>query len=269
MCGMAVVMTVPSRFSIKNAPATKSATIIARRVEAVSCMSDSTGQTTMSALSIIYNTVMSLSPVPIERDSMSDRIRKSILRRIAEGEYRPGHRLVELQLAEEFGTSQAPVREAFRQLEALYVLESKRYCGTRVRDVSVAERQQAYQVRAVLEELAARLAVPRPAEEWAPLRELAEAARQAAERGDVAGYAAKDLPFHRKIVELSGNEVLRRTWEQLGFELQTRIHLARNHANIERNASAHFDIVEALIDSDGERAGRLLRDHAMSFAQDA
>ena len=84
----------------------------------------------------------------LERESMSDRIRNAILRRIADGTYLPGHRLVELQLAKEFGTSQGPVREALRELETLQVVETKRYCGSSVREVPLKERQEAYEVRA-------------------------------------------------------------------------------------------------------------------------
>jgi len=199
---------------------------------------------------------------------MSDRVRNEILRRIADGVYLPGQRLIELQLAEEFGTSQAPIREALRELETLHVVEAKRYCGARVREVPLRERREAYQVRAVLEEFAAQLAAAQIAGQVDELRQLATEIMQAARKGDVAAYAAKDLPFHRKIMELSGNEVLLRNWDLLGFELQTRIHLSRNRANITRNALAHFEIVDALERGDGDAAGLILRGHAMSFVND-
>lgn len=199
---------------------------------------------------------------------MSDRIRKAILRRIADGVYLPGQRLTEMQIAEEFGTSQAPVREAFRDLETLHVVEAKRYCGTRVREVPLQERRQAYQVRAVLEEFAGRLAADLVQGQVSELRQLAAEIMQAAKEGDVDGYAAKDLPFHRKIVELSQNAVLLRSWDYLGFELQTRVHLSRNREGITTNASAHFAIVDALEKGDGDSAGRLLKAHSLSFVND-
>ena len=71
------------------------------------------------------------------RDSMRDQIRRELTKlRIVNGTYRPGERLVELQVAKEFNTSQAPVREAFRELEALRLVESQAYRGTRVREIS-------------------------------------------------------------------------------------------------------------------------------------
>jgi DNA-binding GntR family transcriptional regulator len=204
----------------------------------------------------------------LERESMSDRIRNAILRRIADGTYQPGHRLVELQLAKEFGTSQGPVREALRELETLQVVETKRYCGSSVREVPLKERQEAYEVRAVLEQYAAQLAAPYLKGNVEELHRLATEIMAAAEKGDVPEYAAKDLPFHRTIVEQSRNSVLLRNWEQLGFELQTRIHLSRNSEHLVANATAHFAIVNALNRGDGHAAGRLLRDHAMSFVND-
>jgi DNA-binding GntR family transcriptional regulator len=219
-------------------------------------------------LSIIYNTNVKTENGTLDRESMSDRVRNAILRRIAEGVYVPGQRLIEMQLAAEFGTSQAPVREALRELETLHVVEVKRYCGARVREISPKERLDAYQVRAVLEQFAAELAADRIGGDVRELRGLAKEIPKAAKKGDVPAYAEKDLPFHHRIVELSGNEVLLRKWEDLGFELQTRVHLSQNKSRIKHNAMAHFQIVDALEQGNGQTAGRLLREHAMSFLLD-
>ncbi len=72
----------------------------------------------------------------------------------------PGERLKEMALAREFEVSQAPVREAFRELETLGLLVSEHYRGTRVRGVSSQEIHDAYQLRGYLEEIAAQLIPP-------------------------------------------------------------------------------------------------------------
>ena len=95
---------------------------------------------------------------PLLRESTSARLRTLILQRIIDGQYPPGHRLKELQLAREFNTSQAPVREALRELEATGIIESEPHRGSRVRTVSERELGEAYKVRAVLEQLAGELA---------------------------------------------------------------------------------------------------------------
>src|SRR5262249_53910326 len=63
----------------------------------------------------------------VRRDCMRGQIRRELLRRIIEGHYKPGDRLVELQIAREFDTSQAPVREALRELEAVRLVETETY----------------------------------------------------------------------------------------------------------------------------------------------
>ena len=92
------------------------------------------------------------------RHCMSDRIRETLAQRIYDGELAPGDRLIELDIAREFDTSQTPVREALRELETLRLVESVPYRGTRVRGISDREMTEAYTVRGALEQLAGELA---------------------------------------------------------------------------------------------------------------
>src|ERR1700722_5482331 len=127
----------------------------------------------------------------LEREnSASARIRGVILQRISDGTYVPGERLKELTLAREFNVSQAPVREAFRALVSLGVLESKHYRGTHVRAVSVQETKDVYQLRGYLEEIAARL-IPELSLEQniGAIEALQGAMRTAALTGDMEGFA--------------------------------------------------------------------------------
>ena len=95
-----------------------------------------------------------------EQKSARDRIRWTLLKRISEGLYRPGERLKEMKLAQEFEVSQAPVREVFRELETLGLLVSRRYHGTHVREISSQENRDTYQLRGYLEEIAVQLIPP-------------------------------------------------------------------------------------------------------------
>ena len=95
----------------------------------------------------------------ITRSVLSDQVKGRLLQAILDGRYPPGARIVETRVAREFGTSQAPVREALRDLEALGVVEVTAFRGARVRHPSVAELLEAFEVRAVLETQAARLAL--------------------------------------------------------------------------------------------------------------
>lgn len=203
----------------------------------------------------------------LDRDCLSDQIRKALAERIISGALQPGERLVELKIAREFGASQTPVREALRELESLRLIESEPYRGTRVREVGAAEMGEAYAVRGVLERMAAEGAASALKGNVAGLRRSLAGLRKAARAGDREGYARHDLDLHRAIVVASGNRTLLHVWESLAFETRTRLVLARGTHDLVTLADWHVAVVDALEAGDGETAGRLLKEHADSFAE--
>ena len=100
-------------------------------------------------------------PRPLSRRVLADQVKERLLEDILSGRHAPDSRIVETAVAKELGTSQAPVREALRGLEALGVVEITPFRGARVRRPSRRDIIEAYAVRTSLEVLAARLAVPR------------------------------------------------------------------------------------------------------------
>jgi DNA-binding GntR family transcriptional regulator len=89
-------------------------------------------------------------PLPVRRSNLREQIKDVILQRIVEGVYGPGSRLVETRIAQELGVSQAPVREALRDLERLACVVHEPYRGCSVRAFSAAELMDAFPVRAAL-----------------------------------------------------------------------------------------------------------------------
>ena len=87
----------------------------------------------------------------ITRSVLSEQVKGRLLQAILDGRYPPGARIVETRVAKEFGTSQAPVREALRDLEALGVVETAPFKGARVRQPTTEELLEAFEVRAILE----------------------------------------------------------------------------------------------------------------------
>lgn len=202
---------------------------------------------------------------PLIRESTSTKLRTLILQRIIDGHYPPGHRLKEMELAREFNTSQAPVREALRELEATGVIESEPHRGSRVRTVSARELGEAYQVRAVLEQLAGELAAGRFGGREALLQRQADKVRRAYEHGNKEEYARHDLEFHRMIVAAAGNQVLLENWDALHFDIRTRLFLGHSTPGLQSTLDLHDEIVKALIDGKHKLAGRLLRAHSEAF----
>ena len=185
-----------------------------------------------------------------------------LLARILDGTYQPGDRLLELTIAHELKVSQGPVREALRELEALRLVESQTYRGTRVRGVNATEMREAFQVRAVLEEMAAQLAGDAFKGNVAALQTEVNALREAAKVCDAEAYAAHNLKLHRLIVEAADNAVLLRLWESLDLETRARICLSGSSIDLRAAAESHQTIVDALEEGGGRLAGRLLREHS-------
>lgn len=201
----------------------------------------------------------------IKRDCMRGHIRRALVERILDGTYQPGDRLIELQIAREFKTSQGPVREALRELEAMRLVENETYRGTRVRAISEQEMRDAGRVRGVLEAEAARIAAPLLKDDMGRIRAELEALRRAAVDQDIEGYARHNMAFHRVIVEAAGNTVLLRFWDSLMLEVRTRVGLSQLSLDLRKVAETHAPIVEALSRGDGEEAGRLIREHVEMF----
>jgi DNA-binding GntR family transcriptional regulator len=121
--------------------------------------------------------------------------------------------------------------------------------------------REAYQVRAVLEELAAQLASSQIEANPEPLIAEVTAMAAAGRLQDLDRFAEHDAAFHRLIVEASGNSVLLQVWDSLASETRTRINLLQATVSLEELAQLHQPIVDALVCGDGKTAGQLLRKH--------
>lgn len=197
----------------------------------------------------------------VHRDSMAERVKQELLSRIMSGELPPGTRLVELQIARELNTSQGPVREALRQLEAIDLVTTEPYKGSRVRDVTAQDIREAYMVRASLEELAGQLAANFLKGKVDLLRKEAEAIRKAARQKDIDLYAKHDHNFHCMIIEAAQNRILLRSWNALAFEVRIQMRLAKGKLNLSKVQEAHWEILKALDEGNGVLAGGLLQKH--------
>lgn len=194
----------------------------------------------------------------LHRTCMRDHIRNAIVSRILDGSAPPGTRLKEMTLAREFNVSQAPVREALRELEAIGLLESERYRGTRVRSIDMDELREAYELRAAIEESAARLAVPCDEADLDKLEGDLKLIHRAHREHDGDAFMDGAVNFHRHIVQMSGNKLYLRAWENMAWDIRARIAVQRIGL-IGVFAEERRDIIAALRKGDGERAGQLLR----------
>jgi DNA-binding GntR family transcriptional regulator len=205
---------------------------------------------------------------PFIRSNLREQIKDVLLQRIVAGEYQPGARLVETRIAQELGVSQAPVREALRDLEQLGCIVHEPFRGCSVRAFSAEELLEAFPVRAALEALAARLAAERISEdELLRLAELLDTMRGAAQRGDAHDQSQANASFHATIVRAARNPTLERQWSFLEPYSRTYLTVSQPGIDLLALSERHVPILEALRARDGEAAATAMHQHLMDAAE--
>src|SRR5260221_10631834 len=197
----------------------------------------------------------------VKRSTLKDQIKALLIKRILEGAYRSGDRLVELRIAREVGTSQAPVREALREHGRLRLVEKVPHKGTRVRSLGKQELLETFLVRGALEECATRLATPKLKTALAPLRAAMKEMVLAAKQKDLKKVVEASIGFHRLIVEAAGNRILLDTWLSLHIETHSLVTLLQSQLDLASVGRSHQAIVDAIATGDSEMAAKVARDH--------
>jgi DNA-binding GntR family transcriptional regulator len=200
--------------------------------------------------------------ISIQRSVLAEQVEDRLLQGILDGRFPPESRIVETRVARDLGVSQAPVREALRALEAIGLVEISPFQGARVRRPSLDELLEAFVVRCELECLAARLAVPLLTEadldEFAGLLTALASAAASGDRHEAAGH---DSAFHARLVHLSANRTLERTWGTVEPFSRTYITIASTKEGPGWTAHLHDAVLDALRARDPEAAQLALRVH--------
>lgn len=188
---------------------------------------------------------------------------EELRRAIVQGRIRPNERLIETELAEEYGVSRTPIREGLQRLSVEGLIEPLRR-GWRVREYSLDEIREIYEIRAALESYSARLAAERAGQ--SQLQAVMDIVNQRTFAPPIAG-AADELAiannqFHSAIVAAAGNDRLRQQVQQ-SAEYFFTYQLAKLYSaeEIGRSASEHTEIAAAMLRRDADEAGRLMRQH--------
>lgn len=203
----------------------------------------------------------------VARTVLREQVKELLIERIIRGELGPGAPLVETRIAQELGTSQAPVREALRDLALLRLVEAEPFRSARVRQFSRQDVLDIYGVRAALDDLAARRACSELAGDVVQLEAGLEEMRAAARSGDRAGLIRHDLEFHRQILDAAGNPALTQCWATLGVEAMLTLTIYRPMTDPLEVAESHIGIVEALRGNRPAAAGREARRHVELYAK--
>ena len=204
----------------------------------------------------------------LREHSLSSLAQQELERRIMSGEIAAGAKLNETAIAGALGVSRGPVREAFRALSQAGLVRVEKNRGVFVREVSLGEADEFYEVRAALEGLIGRLAARRITEdEVGRLRDIVKRMHgiKVGTNSNVGNYFALNVQFHDLLARAARNSALlanyRGTVAQL--DLYRRAAITQSLENIPISTREHEAITEAVAARDEARAEALLTEHVL------
>jgi len=196
-----------------------------------------------------------------KHQTLREKILETIRDAILKGSLKPGEKVAEPELAERFGISRTPIREAFRQLESegyLTVIPRK---GAVVAALSEKDVDEFYAIKSILEGYAAELAATRLSQkEIEKLQAINEKLRNLAAEGDVKNFYRAHNEFHDLFIKAADNQKLAELIQQLGMKF-LRLRMASLSAPGRMNISVaeHERLIEAFKMQDGHLAESLVK----------
>ena len=195
--------------------------------------------------------------------SLRAKVTKELRAAVISGRMRPGSVYSAPALAQEFGVSPTPVREAMVDLCSEGLVETVRNKGYRVTEVSDEDLDDITDLRLMIEPPAARRATTAATEaDIAALRQLADRIVEGARRSDLIDYTLADIDFHLKLLTLAGNARIVKTVADL--RAQTRLYGLMRLAQagqLESSAAEHHIIVDLMAEGDGPGVEAALARH--------
>ena len=197
-----------------------------------------------------------------ERQPESTRIASWLRDAILDGVRAPGGRLIERDLAAEFGVSRVPVRDALKVLVAEGLVELRPHTWAVVREFTDADLADLDEVRAVLEPLAFRLAAERHRRDGlARLQRSRELEETGARSGDGIGSRRAAADFHEIVTDLAENRLLSDMMKGIRSRLRWAL---SQHDDLQHISGEHVELFEAIKARDAERAAELAAAHVES-----
>lgn len=195
--------------------------------------------------------------------TLAESLRQKLEGGIAAGHLEPGSRLDEQEIAQRFGVSRTPVREAFRLMAANNLVELRGRQGAAVRSIKAQVLIEMFQVMAELEGLCARLAARRVSQAWgAEIGQIHQRLIVAGEAGDIDVFYDVNQEFHEAIYEASRNVFLADQTRKLRNQVAAyRRRVTRMPNRIADTVREHEAVMQAILAHDQERAHSAMRDH--------
>jgi phosphonate utilization transcriptional regulator len=199
----------------------------------------------------------------LQEHSLASLLEDELERLIFEGKLKVGERLNESWLAAHFKTSRGPLREALRALGEAGLVSFERNRGAFVREVSLDEAEELYDLRAALDDEVGRKVAGRINEEQTrALEELVAAMDKHIKTHDIKSYYQCNLRFHDLLLKYAGNKQLAEVYKRLVKALHLfRLRGLYAYGAAEMSNAEHTLIVKAVKMGDAETAGHTMRSH--------
>ena len=193
--------------------------------------------------------------------------RSRLARELFSGRFQARQSVQLREIAVAYELDNESVVKAFAEFQALGMVTLSGNSSAIVRSPNPDEIQEAYEVRAAIEEIAGRTAATVLKGYTSELRNELAAMRAAVAHGDLDACAEHDVKFHRNILQASQNDALLRVWETLSFELRIRAAIGKVSKALPEIVESHQPIIDALENGYEREAGLLLRNHVEGVLQ--
>lgn len=202
-----------------------------------------------------------------KNSTIAETILKNLSKEIVSGAIEPGMKLEEKTLADQYGVSRTPVRDALRQLASTGLVEFRPRRGVTVVNIGIERLLEMFETQSELEGLCARLAATRmTAVERLQLETLHENGKNTVDLGNTEEYSKLNEQIHELIYIGAHNKSM----HQITASFRQRLAPFRSSAffrtkgRIAESYQEHGQIIEAILNSDGDKAGKAAHDHTIS-----
>ena len=196
--------------------------------------------------------------------TLRERIVSSIRGAIVNGQLKAGTRIAEPELAERFGISRTPIREAFRQLESEGFITVVPRKGAIVASFSAQDVSNFYDLKMILEGYAARLATMALTEsDLAKMESLNRQMETAAGKKDLRRVLDLHNEFHDVFLRSCGNEKLHQIVQNMVMQFQRFRLILATQGRVEGSIQKHMEIIEAFRRRDPTLAEKLVQQNAL------
>lgn len=212
---------------------------------------------------------MTTVPPIVTAEGLSRSIAEQLKQLIYAGEFKAGDRLNEAALAARMGTSRGPIREAIRMLTGTGLVTPVVNRGVFVRQVSVRELLEIYELRALVFGFAAARAAENITEDYrARFEALLEGMEQAAQAGDGGTYYERNVQFHELVLRLAHNQRAHQLYD--GYVKELHLYRRQNFntpGNMRRSNIEHRRIYEAIAKGNAAKAKQYAEEHIQAGRQ--